>query len=83
MPPRFALSVANQDDGAFEVDVLVTQAKGFHEAQAAAIHEARDQGVLTVQRRNDTADFRARQNDRKPLGTASAYHRIEPWQFHI
>jgi hypothetical protein len=59
------LSIMDGDGALAEIQILDAQAHGFHEPEAAAIHDLGDQFPWIFQTGEDGADFLAGHDDRR------------------
>ena len=78
-----ALAVAHQDFAAFEPHVLHPQPQAFHDAQAGAIEQPRNQAVAALQPRQHGHDLGGGQHHRQPLGRFGRLDIVEPGQFDV
>lgn len=67
-----ALSVADKDFVAPEVDILHAQPQAFHEAQARSVHQRRHEPFVTGKVRQHDFDFLPGHDDRQAFGLAGA-----------
>ncbi len=63
-----ALAVADEDLVAGEVEVLDAQAQRFHEPEARAVEQGRDEARLAAEAGEDAADLVAREDDGEARG---------------